>query len=76
MNYFKTEKRTAFIAVLLIFVIFLPFSVHSAYADDAETVNSWPQAPSVYGASAILMDADSGAILYASIGSKSISYLQ
>ena len=66
MNYFKTEKRTAFIAVLLIFVIFLPFSVHSAYADDAETVNSWPQAPSVYGASAILMDADSGAILYAS----------
>ena len=66
MNYFKTEKRTAFIAVLLIFVIFLPFSVHSAYADDAETVNSWPQAPSIYGASAILMDADSGAILYAS----------
>ena len=66
MNYFKTEKRTAFIAVLLIFVIFLPFSVHSAHADDAETVNSWPQAPSVYGASAILMDADSGAILYAS----------
>lgn len=66
MNYFKTEKRTAFIAVLLIFVIFLPFSVHSAYADDAGTVSSWPQAPSVYGASAILMDADSGAILYAS----------
>ena len=66
MNYFKTEKRTAFIAVLLIFVIFLPFSVHSAHADDTETVNSWPQAPSVYGASAILMDADSGAILYAS----------
>ena len=54
MNYFKTEKRTAFIAVLLIFVIFLPFSVHSAHADDAETVNSWPQAPSVYGASACL----------------------
>ena len=37
MNYFKTEKRTAFIAVLLIFVIFLPFSVHSAHADDTET---------------------------------------
>jgi D-alanyl-D-alanine carboxypeptidase len=61
------KSRKAFLSVLLIFIFLFILTVPSyiTYAEE-ETVAGWPQAPSVYGTSCILMDADTGAVLYSS----------
>ena len=67
MHFFAIKKRSLFITILLISITFTSlFHFNIALADETGQENTvWPAAPSVYGASAILMDADSGAILYA-----------
>lgn len=62
---FFTDKKPILV-VLILLSIFFTSLLHSdiVFADETETA-LWPAAPSVYGTSAILIDADSGAVLYA-----------
>lgn len=67
MRYCKCKQQTAAIILILTAVIFTYLcSSSDAFAEEAGSDTSlWPAAPEVYGTSAILMDADSGAVLYA-----------
>lgn len=67
MRYYKCKKQNLFILLILISIIFTYiYPSHIVFADEGSSETSlWPAAPEVYGTSAILMDADSGAVLYA-----------
>ena len=66
MYFYSCKKQNLFILPILISIIctFI-FYPNIVFADEPNTsVSSWPEPPSIYGTSAILMDFDSGAILY------------
>jgi len=65
--HFFTEKKPILTIFMLLFILFTSlFYSDVTLADETEPENVlWPTAPSIYGASAILIDADSGAVLYA-----------
>lgn len=67
MSFYKSKKLNVLILSAFAFMIFIHiFHSDMVFADEtAYDAASWPAAPEVYGTSAILMDADSGAILYA-----------
>ena len=64
---FFTDKRKLFTILILLSILFTSFfHLDVLFADETEQENvPWPTAPSIYGTSAILIDADSGAVLYA-----------
>ncbi len=65
---FFTDKKQQFTVLILLSILFTSFFHLDIIilADETEPENvPWPTAPSIYGASAILIDADSGAVLYA-----------
>lgn len=67
---FFTDKRKLFTILILLSILFTSFfHLDVLFADETEQENvPWPTAPSIYGTSAILIDADSGAVLYANNG--------
>lgn len=60
------SKRLFCFLISIIMIICMISYPHCdvVYADQTEPA-TWPQAPDIYGTSAILMDADTGAVLYA-----------
>lgn len=68
MCFYKPKKTNSFLLFILIPLILAFLSPHGMiYGEEAGgTVGSWPAPPQVYGTSSILMDADTGAVLYAS----------
>ena len=64
---FFTDKRQQFTILILLSILFTSFfHLNILFAEETEQENiPWPTPPSIYGSSAILIDADSGAVLYA-----------
>lgn len=48
---------------LFYYILFQPITIHAEGSQDTSAL-LWPQPPDIYGASAILIDADSGAVLF------------
>ncbi len=66
LHSFQQKTKNAFVFIL-IFILAISTAIPSipVYADEtAQTIPAWPQAPEVYGISSILIDADTGAVLY------------
>lgn len=64
MRFFTDKKSILTILKLLPIVFISLFHSDIILADETEPTDTWPAAPSIYGTSAILIDADSGAVLY------------
>ena len=64
---FFTDKRQQFTILILLSILFTSFfHLNILFAEETDRENiPWPTPPSIYGSSAILIDADSGAVLYA-----------